>query len=100
MVVRIRLAKPKASSARRIRNCRVALLAATLLEPIVVATLALGLWRVAAGFHWVGSFAIPSGIFSYWQTWIGAAAALQLCASALNRYGKSRGGVLTGRLIS
>ncbi len=83
------------------RNCRIALLAATLLEPIVVAALTLGLWKIASGFHWVGSFAIPSGIFSYWQTWIAAAAVLQWCASALNRYGKTAPAAHPpGRLIS
>ena len=34
------------------------------------------------------SFAIPSGLFSHWQVWLGAAAGLQLCSRVLNRYGK------------
>ena len=49
----------------------------------------LALWRIAADLNWTNSFAISSGIFSHWQVWLGAAVALQLCARALNRYGKS-----------
>jgi hypothetical protein len=33
-------------------------------------------------------FAISTGLFSHWQVWLGAAAALQLCAQLLNRYAK------------
>ena len=88
MLVRIRFAKPAPLEERRDRNRRIALACAALLEPAVVATLALALWRIAAGFKWVAGFAFPSGVFSYWQTWLGAAAGIQLCAAALNRYGK------------
>jgi hypothetical protein len=91
MVVRIRFAKPLPPGEKLLRNQRAALLLATLLEPAAVAALALALWRIAAGFKWVGSFAIASGIFSYWQTWLGAAAGIQWCAYALNRYGKRSG---------
>jgi hypothetical protein len=89
MLVRIRFAKPPSPSEKRVRNRRLALLVATLLEPAAVAALALALWRIAAGFQWVGSFAIAAGVFSYWQTWIAAAAGIQWCAHALNRFGKN-----------
>jgi hypothetical protein len=39
----------------------------------------------------VGNFAIPSGFFSHWETWMAAAAGLEFCAVALNRYGKNGG---------
>ena len=42
----------------------------------------------------MNSFAIPSGLLSHWQVWLGGAALLQFCAYALNRYGK------TGRTAS
>jgi hypothetical protein len=91
MRVRIRFAKSPTSSERRRRNQRAALAFATLLQPAAVTSLALAFWSLAAGLQWVGSFAIPSGIFSHWETWMAGAGAIWLCASALNRYGKSGG---------
>ncbi len=70
MVVRIRFAKPPSPSEKRLRNQRLALVFATLLQPPAVAALALALWRICANFKWVASFAIPDGPFSHWQTWI------------------------------
>jgi hypothetical protein len=64
---------------------------AALLTPAAVIAAALGLWRIAADLNWANNFAIPSGIFSHWQVWLGAAAALQFCSRILNRYGKSAG---------
>jgi hypothetical protein len=87
MVVRIRFGKRSVVG----ENRRAALALAALLDPAAVMALALGLWGVAAELKWVGSFAIPSGLFSYWETWLGAAAALEFCAVALNRYGKNGG---------
>lgn len=91
MVVRIRFAKPPSPSEKRLRNQRLALVFATLLQPPAVAALALALWRICANFKWVASFAIPDGPFSHWQTWIAGAAAIWLCSSALDRYGKNGG---------
>ncbi len=91
MVVRIRFAKRPAPVESGVRNRRMASLFATLLEPAAVAALALAIWRIAAGLQWVGNFAIPTGFFSYWQTWFAAAAGIQFCASALNRYGNGGG---------
>ena len=62
---------------------------AALLPPSALAAAILAIWRIAADLNWTNSFAIPSGIFSHWQVWLAAAVALQLCARALNRYGKS-----------
>jgi hypothetical protein len=91
MIVRIRLAKPPSPSEKRLRNQRLALAFAALLQPAAVAALALALWRIGASFQWVASFDIPNGPFSHWQTWIAAAAGIWLCSSALDRYGKSGG---------
>jgi len=89
MVVRIRFRKgPKVTRKRR-KNQRLALAVAALLPPAAFCAGALGLWRIAADLNWTGSFAIPNGIFSHWQVWLGAAVGLQFCARALNRYGKS-----------
>jgi hypothetical protein len=61
-----------------------------MLTPSAAIAAALALWRIGADLNWANSFAIPSGIFSHWQTWLGAAAALQFCSRILNRYGKGR----------
>jgi hypothetical protein len=78
MVVRIRFGKGFKLGRKRQKNKRLALAAAIL-----------AFWRIAADLNWTNSFAISSGVFSHWQVWLGAAVALQLCARALNRYGKS-----------
>ena len=66
-----------------------ALAMAALLTPGAVAAMVLAFWRLGADLNLTSSFAIPSGLFSHWQVWMGAAAALQLCAFVLNRYGHS-----------
>jgi hypothetical protein len=86
MVVRIRFAKRRA---RRGPNRRVALAVAALLSPAALMAFVLGFWRIAAEFQWANRFAIASGVFSHWEVWLGAAALLQFCAYALNRYGRN-----------
>jgi hypothetical protein len=88
MVVRIRFGKGPKVSRKRGKNQRVALAVAALLTPAALTACVLGLWRIAADLNWTNSFAIPTGIFSHWQVWLGAAAGLQLCSRVLNRYGK------------
>lgn len=88
MVVRIRFGKSSKLGRKRQKNRRLALLLAALLPPSALAAAVLSFWSIAADLNWTNSFAISSGIFSYWQVWLGAAVALQLCARALNRYGK------------
>ncbi len=89
MVVRIRFGKGLKLGRKRQKNKRLALLLAVLLPPWALAAATLAIWRIAADLNWTNSFAISSGIFSHWQVWLGAAVALQMCARALNRYGKS-----------
>ena len=89
MVVRIRFRRgPKLGHARG-RTRRLALALGALLTPAAVMAAVLAAWRLAADLNWTNSFAISSGVFSHWQVWLGAAVVLQLCARALNRYGKS-----------
>ena len=73
---------------RRGKNRQVASAVAGLLTPAGVISFFLALWRAAADLNWTNSFAIPSGLFSHWQVWLGAAALLQTCAHLLNRYGR------------
>ena len=70
---------------------QLALALATLLTPLTVLASALAIWRIAADMNWTNSFGIPSGLFSHWQIWVGAAILLQLCARLLDRYGKGAG---------
>jgi hypothetical protein len=88
MRVRIRFARRPRTATRRGRNQQIALVVAALLTPAAVIAAALGLWRLAADLNWANTFAIPSGLFSHWQVWLGAAAALQFCSHLLNRYAK------------
>jgi hypothetical protein len=90
MVVRIRFGKgPKLGSARN-NDRKFALVAGALLSPAALMASVLALWRIAADLNFTNRFAIPSGLFSHWQVWLGAAVGLQLCSRVLNRY--ARGG--------
>ena len=88
MLVRIRFGKKSPADTKRAKNRRVAQAIAALLKPAALMATVLGCWRLAADLNWAGGFAIPSGLFSHWQVWLGGAALLQLCSYALNRYGK------------
>jgi hypothetical protein len=48
----------------------------------------LGFWRITADFKVTAEFPIDSGLFSHWQVWIAITGIIQVCAVALNRYGK------------
>jgi hypothetical protein len=89
MVVRIRFSNRAKPGNKRQTDKRLALLLAALLPPSALAAGILAIWRIAADLNLSNSFAISTGIFSHWQVWLGAAVALQLCARALSRYGKS-----------
>ena len=88
MLIRIRLGKRLPVSSKRAKNRRAAQAIAVLLKPAALVACVLGFWRIAADFNWAGNFAIPSGLLSHWQFWLGGAAVLQVCSHALNRYGK------------
>jgi hypothetical protein len=89
MVVRIRFAGRPRPLKKRAQPRRAALAIAALLTPAALMASVLGFWRIAADLKWTNSFAIPSGVFSHWEVWLGGAAVLQLCSYALNRYGRS-----------
>jgi hypothetical protein len=91
MVVRIRFGRGPKTGKQYRKNRQVALAFAALLTPIAVLSSALAIWRIAADMNWTNSFAIPSGLFSHWQVWLGAAIFLQLCSRLLNRYGGGAG---------
>jgi hypothetical protein len=64
---------------------------AAMLTPAAAVALALAVWKIAANFHQAGNFAIGSGPFALWQTWLGMAAVLELTAYLLNRPGRGGG---------
>jgi hypothetical protein len=88
MVVRIRFATGPKIARKRGSNRRFAAAAAVLLTPGSAVAAALAIWRLAADLNVAKSFAIPSGFFSHWQVWLGAAILLQTCSRVLNRYGR------------
>ena len=90
MRVRIRFVRHRRVAAKRRRDQRIALMLAVLLTPAAALAAVLALWSLAADLNWANRFAIPSGIFSHWQVWLGAAAVLQFCSRILSRYGKGR----------
>jgi hypothetical protein len=98
MVVRIRLGSRPKPAIKRAQNRRIALGISALLTPAALMALVLAIWRIGADLNLTGSFAIPSGLFSHWQVWMGTAVLLQVCASVLNRYGRStpRSGAAAG----
>ena len=65
---------------------------ASLLVPVAVMASVLGVWRLAADLKMAGDFAIPTGLFSHWQVWIGLGVILHTASIVLNRHG--RGGDL------
>ena len=89
MILRIRLQGGPRIQRNKRKNQHVALAVATLLNPAAVTACALALWRLAADFGTARQFAIPSGLFSHWQVWLGIVGILKLLAMLLNRYGHS-----------
>jgi hypothetical protein len=89
MIVRIRFGSGARVGRKPRKQRRFAVGMAGLLTPAALLATVLGLWRIAADLSWTGSFAIPSGFFSHWQVWLGAAVILQLCAHLLNRYARN-----------
>ena len=88
MVVRIRFGKGPQLGRKRNGNRQTALAAAALLTPAALVASVLAAWRIAADLKVTNSFAIPSGLFSHWQVWLGTAIGLQVCSRVLNRYGR------------
>lgn len=89
MTLRIRLRLEPGSRRSIARSRRVALVAAAFLSPAALVAFVLGLWGLASQAGWASaSFLITGGLFSYWQVWIAAAAALEATAVLLNRYGR------------
>jgi hypothetical protein len=93
MMVRIKLQHGPPIQRKTGKNRQVASAIGTLLIPVTLMAYVLGIWRLASDLGMAGEFAI-SGLFSHWQVWIAAAAALHIASASLNRYG--RGGSLKG----
>ena len=90
MRIRIQIGRGPLIRKKEGKNRHVAMGAAALLTPVSVMAGTLGIWRICADIGLAGAFAIPSGLFSHWQVWLGIAALLQLLSMALGRYGMKR----------
>ena len=95
MVLRIRLGRGVAIERKYGKNRQLALALAGLLMPAAFIAFVLAFWRLAADLSYANEFAIPDGLFSHWQVWIGIAVALTYLVVRLNRYG--RGGRMAPR---
>lgn len=89
MLVRIRFRQGPKLKRKLRKNQHVALALSALLTPAALMACALGFWRIASDLNLSRQFAIPSGFFSHWHVWLGAAAFLELTAIVLNRYGRA-----------
>lgn len=88
MVVRIRFGRGPAVRRGRGKNRRLAWAAGALLTPAAVMAFALAAWRLCADLGFAREFVFAEGLLSHWQVWMAAAALIELCAWALNRYGE------------
>lgn len=91
MQLRIRLRQGPQLKQKRSPNRQAALALSALLTPAALMAFVLASWRIGADLRWTDPFAISDGIFSHWQVWIAVGITLQLCAVALNRYGRGDG---------
>ena len=87
MILRIRLPRGRQMERREGKNRHIALAFGALLTPLALMAYVLGLWRLASDMGFAGEFGI-TGVFSHWQIWMLAGAALQVTGSYLNRYGQ------------
>jgi hypothetical protein len=90
MIVRIRLPQGRPIEPKPGKNRHIAQACGALLIPAALMAYVLGFWRLASDLGMAGEFGI-TGMFSHWQVWIAVAVAMQLAASALNRYGRGDG---------
>lgn len=88
MQLRIRLKRGPGMRANTSVDRRVALALGALLTPAALMAFALAFWRFGADMQWTGRFAIDEGLFSHWQVWTAMGITLEICAIALNRYGR------------
>ncbi len=88
MQLRIRLSNgPRIARIQRAER-RLALGLSALLTPAALMAFALAFWRFGADMEWTDPFAISDGIFSHWQVWGGMGFLIEVCAVALDRYGR------------
>jgi hypothetical protein len=89
MIVRIRVGKGAKVGVGQRRNQRLAFVAAALLSPAALVGLAVAVWSLTADMNITRRFAISTGFFSHWQSWLAMAVAVQLCARMLNKYSRA-----------
>ncbi len=83
MLVRVRWDKPRKRTLPSKPGLAVA--CAALLVPSALVAFTISLWAVAAELRLTSNFFVLRGLFSHWQTWFIAAAALLFAAHLLKR---------------
>ena len=87
MIIRVKLAAGPRVARRTGKNRHLALAMGSLLIPVSLMAYALAALCLAAQLGLVHQIAAGT-VYSHWQLWMAAAVALNLCAIALNRYGR------------
>ncbi len=88
MIVRVRLGRGAAISARPGKNSRVARVTAYLLTLTSISCASFGVWRIGDDLGWTGAFVFKAGAMSHWQVWIGAAIVEQYAAWQLTLHAR------------
>jgi hypothetical protein len=89
MLIKIRFGRGTSITHRQGNNARMAAAAGTCGTLAAISCGTLGCWRLGQDLGWAGDFAFESGVFSHWQVWLSAAAALQYGSWRLSRYGRA-----------
>jgi hypothetical protein len=88
MIVRVRLGRGAAISAREGKNSRIARVTAYLLSLTSISCASFGVWRIGDDLGWTGAFVFKDGAMSHWQVWIGAAIVEQYVAWQLTLHAR------------
>ncbi len=99
MLVRILFARGPLVHKGRPKNVGNVHAAATLLTPISIACVLMGVWKVGSDMEWAEPFAIESGIFSHFQVWFALGAGAQAAAWKLARFGRRNPDTVTSEQI-
>lgn len=67
------------------RAAAVAPVLCSLAAPVAATAYGMAAWRFASDMNWLGDFVIASGLFSRWQVWLAAGAAMQAAIWLLSR---------------
>ena len=87
MIVKLRFAPGRRVKKTAGKNRHVALAVAALMTPATLMMFVMAMWCVGADVGTATEFPIARGLWSHWQTWIGATAVSHVLSVLLNGYG-------------